>query len=166
MAHLPWDASALAKRHAPETGSQTVDALFQRVPTAKMAVTFLGYSETFATLSRKHNRRAIATTTFQAAKRLLRAEVLDDPDFGLLTLDDIAVLDGMNFIEQHNINSADAAILAVFLEYAQSLPQSAGTCVLVASDQRFLRAAQAEGLAVLDPETVDTADVPALLATF
>ena len=34
MIFLLWDASALAKRYAPETGSDTVDALFAAVPIA------------------------------------------------------------------------------------------------------------------------------------
>jgi hypothetical protein len=36
--------------------------------------------------------------------------------------------------------------------------------VLVASDQRLLRAAKAEGLEVLNPESVQAVDVPAFLA--
>jgi hypothetical protein len=38
--------------------------------------------------------------------------------------------------------------------------------VLVAADQRLVRAAAAEGLATLNPETIPAVDVPALLATW
>ena len=41
---------------------------------------------------------------------------------------------------------------------------SAAVSVLVASDKRLLRAAKAEGLEVLNPETVQAADIPAFLA--
>ena len=42
--------------------------------------------------------------------------------------------------------------------------RSAAVSVLVASDKRLLRAAKAEGLEVLNPETVQAADIPAFLA--
>ncbi|MCI0463268.1 MAG: hypothetical protein L0Z62_40495 [Gemmataceae bacterium] len=60
-------------------------------------------------------------------------------------------------------HSTDASILAAFLKYAgQQLPTTA--CVLLAADQRLLRAAQAEGLKTLNPERITDADVPAFLA--
>ena len=46
MPVLLWDASALAKRYAPETASATVDALFMNVAPVQMAITLLGYAET------------------------------------------------------------------------------------------------------------------------
>jgi len=62
------------------------------------------------------------------------------------------------------LNSNAAAILATFLRYIRSLPVGGPPCVLVAADGRLLRAAQAEGLAGLNPELVAEADMPALLA--
>ena len=56
------------------------------------------------------------------------------------------------------------AILTVLLEYAPTLPSGDGIC-LVASDQRLLRAASAEGMITLNPENLAAADVPAFLAS-
>jgi hypothetical protein len=85
------------------------------------------------------------------------------PGFDLLTVDDAAIFDGLHFVEKHSINATDAAILTLFLRYVQALPPDGPPCVLVASDQRLVQAAQAEGLATLDPETVPAVDVPSFL---
>ncbi len=69
--------------------------------------------------------------------------------------------------KKHNsLDTTDAALLATYLRYAQAQPAGAGTSVLIAADQRLLRAAAAEGLIILDPEAIAAADVPALLATW
>jgi hypothetical protein len=72
------------------------------------------------------------------------------------------ILDGIELIKQHHLNSADAAMLHALLKHANLLRPSVS--VVVASDQRLLRAAKAEGLEVLDPQSVLAADVPAFLA--
>jgi hypothetical protein len=66
---------------------------------------------------------------------------------------------------QHNLNATDAAILTMLLDYVQALPPGSPTCVLVSADKRLLRAADAEGLATLDPEAIPAADVPTMLAS-
>jgi hypothetical protein len=63
----------------------------------------------------------------------------------------------------HSINSTDALILKSALAIARRLRAAGDELVLVASDQRLLRAAQAEGLAIFDPETQDQAALAALL---
>jgi hypothetical protein len=85
-------------------------------------------------------------------------EVIDDPAFRFLALDDAAL------IEKHNVNTADAAILALLLRYRQLQPPSDPPTVLVAADSRLVRAAQAEGILTLNPEIVPAADIPAFLA--
>jgi len=66
-------------------------------------------------------------------------------------------------LEQDNLNSTDGAVLQALLKHAGSM-RPAVVSVLVASDQRLLRAAKAAGLEVLNPETVNAADIPAFLA--
>lgn len=67
-------------------------------------------------------------------------------------------------MRQHNINASDAAILAALLRYDQARPPASPSILLVASDQRLLRAASPEGLATLDLEQVAPDAVPARLA--
>lgn len=59
-------------------------------------------------------------------------------------------------------NGSDTAD-ALFAHTAQSFAGS--PCALVASDQRLLRAAEAEGLATLNPELLPAAEVPTQLAS-
>ncbi len=94
MIQLLWDASALAKRYGLETGSDTVDALFTEVPAFQMFTTFMTYAETYWVLLRKRNRGDLSVATFHSAVSLLQTEVLDDTDFRILSVDDLAVLGG------------------------------------------------------------------------
>ncbi len=163
MYFLLWDASSLAQRFAPEIGYLTVNALFAAVSKPQMITTVLSYSETCGALVRKRNGGALDAATFTTARSALRAEVIDDPDFGVLAVEFGDILDGIDLIDRHNLNSADASILASFLGLAHAQPADT-TCALVAADQRLLRAAQAEGLKTLNPELIAAADVPAFLA--
>ena len=60
-------------------------------------------------------------------------------------------------MQSHNINSADAAILATYLRFQRATSEP---CLLVASDKRLNRAAEAEGLKSLNPEEVAVGDIP------
>jgi hypothetical protein len=128
-----------------------------------MVTSVLSYSETCGALVRKRNRGALDAATFTVARSALRAEVIDDPDFGVLAVEFGDILGGIDLIDRHNLNSADASIRMSFLSFAHAQP--AGTaCIPVAADQRLLRAAQAEGLRTFNPELNVPADVPAFLA--
>lgn len=124
-----------------------------------MTATFLGYAEAYSILLRKRNRNNLSGAAFAAATSLLRDEIVSSAEFTLLDVDTRDIFAGIGLIERHNINSADAMILAAFLRYALAIGE---VCVLVASDRRLLRAAIAEGLKTLNPE--QATDVPAFLA--
>jgi predicted nucleic acid-binding protein len=160
---LLWDASALIKNYLTENGSEAVEALFQAEASFRMISTFVGYAETAAILHRRLNQGGIPPAEFTALRNLLRDEVLLNPQFELLSVTDGDVLTGIALTDRHNLNSTDASILAAFLARVRATP---ATAVLVAADQRLLRAATAEGLETLNPEKVLPADVPALLASY
>ncbi len=164
MRLLLWDANAQVKRYYKEIGADTVAALFAAVPMSAMTGTFIGYAETTAILRRKYNRGEISRAEFASARALLESEVLDSLDFILLSIEDEDVLEGIALSDKHNINSTDASILAAYLGFARSLPPEDLPCVLVAADQRLLRAALVEGLDALNPEIFAAADVAAFLA--
>lgn len=155
-----WDASALAKRYAPENGSETVDAIFD-LTSGQMLSTFLGYAETFSLLLRKQNRGIISPAAFRTALSALQAETLESSVFNLLSISDSDIIRGTELMRRHNINASDAAILSAYLIDAEAQTMLGLGCVLIASDQRFLRAAEAEGLATLNPEAVT---VPEMLS--
>src|SRR5207249_5594499 len=126
--------------------------------------TVLGYAETHSVLLRHLNRGTIAAPAYVTAKTALRAEVVDDPNFVLLTVDDAAVYAGIALMELYNVNANDGAILSAFLRYLHTIPPPAAPSILIASDNRLLSAAQAEGLRILNPEAVSAADVSVALA--
>lgn len=165
MSLLAWDVSALAKRYFPERGSDAVNRLFALVPLRDMLTAVWGYAETFAMLVPCLNRGALDAASFTAAITALDAEVVDDPDFGLLAIDEAMVFASVPLVRQHNLNTADAVLLVALLEFSQGLSAAAGPLVLVASDQRLLRAASVEGLVTLNPETLPATDVVRFLAT-
>ena len=162
MALLFWDASALAKRYFGETGSPTVNAVFANRESHEMASTPWGYAETFSILIRRLNGGVLDAPTFITVTTALQAEVVNAPDFGLLTITDAIVFSSIATMQRHNLNATDAAILTLLLEFSQS--PGAPVCVLIASDHRFLRATASEGMPTLNPETLVPADVPGLLA--
>ena len=86
--------------------------------------------------------------------------MIDSPQFRLLTVTNADIFGSITHVRTHNLNSIDAALLAAFLRYAQATGER---CALVAADSRFCRAAQAEGLAVINPEVVRAVDVPEFL---
>jgi predicted nucleic acid-binding protein len=160
---LFWDASALAKRFAREQGSDTVDALLDPALPPDQSTTAWGYAETYSVLLRRRNDGRIDFPAFLAAVAALQAEVVDSGRFHFLPIDEATIFASPLIMQQHNLNSTDAAILTRLLDVLPSLPPG-DALVLVAADTRLLRGAAAEGLATLNPETVDATDVPALLA--
>lgn len=141
-----------------------MDAIFLHTVQSQRVTTFLGYVETFSLLLRKQNRGDISAASFRSAVSSLQAETVNSLAMNLLTITDRDILHGVEFVQRYNINASDAAILAAFLRYSRSQPFASSPCILIAADQRFLRAAAAEGLATLNPESVPAADVPAILA--
>jgi predicted nucleic acid-binding protein len=162
---LLWDASALVKRYAPETGSDVADAIFVAGTGVPMVAAYLVYAETCATLRRKRNGGNIDARSFQAARRLVRHELFVAPGFHLLSVDDQAVLGGIALADRHNLNASDAAILYVYLGYVRSRVTAGVPCCLVSADYRFVRAATAEGLRTANPERLAFTDVPAFIAS-
>ena len=115
-------------------------------------------------LLRKFNRKAIDKTAFDTAKSALRAELINDPDFVLLTISDIAFYDGITFVEKHNLNATDAALLILYRAYLQEIASDDTTFLLIAADERMVRAAQAEGLPAVNPEALAATDVAGFLS--
>ena len=105
-------------------------------------------------LRKKKNDGQITNLDFSQAWINLNYEVIDNQsDFKTISVPDPLVLDSMRLIETHSLNSVDAIVLRAALNIAAELRDTGDTLVLVASDQRLLRAAHAEGLQIFNPET-------------
>lgn len=113
----------------------------------------IGATEVVWILVRKRNDGRISQNFFSQALLNLRDEVIDNPDFATITADDPNVIDSIGFIIQHSINSTDAIVLASALQINFEFIQRGDKLIFVSSDKRLNRAAQLEGLEVLNPET-------------
>lgn len=163
MAFFFWDASALAKHYTEELGADTADALFASVPSREMLSTPWGYSETYSILRQRRNEGVLDDVSFAGAITLLQSDVVDNPDFLLMTISNAVIFRSVSMIDKHNLNSTDAALLITLLEFAST--PGVPPCVVVSADKRLLRAAENEGFLTLNPETFAASDVPSFLAT-
>jgi predicted nucleic acid-binding protein len=161
---LYLDASALAKRYAPETGSPQVDAILDTVAGERIYVLNVSAGEVVSTLVRKRNAGLISVAYFGRAVVDFETEIVHAGDINMMPVRNRLAQSSYPLIVAHSINSTDAITLKSALAIARKLRVSGVDLVLVASDQRLLRAAQAEGLVTFNPETKDQAALARLLA--
>ena len=153
MHYFYFDASALAKRYIEEVGSDKIDFLFENVPLWRLLCLTVGAAEVFWICIRKRNDGRINVNQFTQSTGHLEHEIINNQsDFRTISVPDSLVWNSMNLIETHSINSVDALVLRSALDIATELRRAGDRLVLVASDQRLLRAARAEGLQIFNPE--------------
>lgn len=161
--HFYWDASALVKRYAPESGTSLINHLFSQVPLARMMCLSLATSEVISVFVRKKNAKLITDAAFAQAMTDFRAEVIDSADFKLVSLKDHLVFASHSLIFKHSVNATDALVLCSALDAKAMLRQAGNDVVLIASDLRLLQAANAEGLQTFNPETDSQVRLDALI---
>jgi uncharacterized protein len=157
------DASALAKRYVPEPGSALVDAILDSVPANRIYVLNIGTGEVVSILVRKRNAGIISVADFGQAVASFVAEIVRAGDVSKVSVTSRLVTSSFPLIVAHAINSTDAIALKAALAIARRLRAAGDDLILVASDQRLLRAAQAEGLATFNPEVQDQTALTALI---
>ena len=153
MHYFYWDASALAKRYAPEIGALLVNFLFSKAPRDRMMCLSIGVGEVISVLVRKKNAGVIPEEAFSQAMADFRAEVISSVDFLLVAVEDTLVFASHPLIEKYSLNATDALVLRSTSDVASIKRQEGHDMVLLASDQRLLNAARMEGIQILDPET-------------
>jgi predicted nucleic acid-binding protein len=159
-----WDASALAKRYAPESGTPLVNYLFANVSLNKMMCLNIGTGEVISIFVRKRNAGIIPDVAFSQAMIDFRAEVIDSADFRLAAVTDALVFASHLLIERYSLNATDALILRSTLDIAVMRRQEGDDIVLLSSDHRLLSAAQREGLKTFNPETDSQVQLDAFLS--
>ncbi len=118
-----------------------------------MQCLMLGVVEVLWICVRKGNDSRITKNEFARAVTHLKSEVINrQSEFKTISIPDTLVLNSMSLIETHSLNSVDAMVLRSALDIATELRNTGNRLVLVASDQRLLRAAQTEELLVFNPE--------------
>jgi predicted nucleic acid-binding protein len=157
------DASALAKRYVPEPGSAHVYAILNTMPRDRLRVLNIGMGEIVSILVRKRNAGAISQAYFGQAMLNFDNEIRQAAKISRVPVTSRLVTGSISLIVAHSINSTDALVLKSALAIARRLRRAGEDLVLVASDQRLLRAAQAEGLTTFDPETQDQAALAGMI---
>jgi len=158
------DASALCKRYVPENGTTVMNHLFARVRQEQMMCLMIGVGEVISIFVRKKNSQRITSKAFAQAMADFRLEVIDASDFELISPDDAQMMASWYFIEKHSLNSNDAILLCSALDIASELHPEYDDLVLVAADERLMRAAETERLKTYNPEKNSQAETDALLS--
>ena len=153
MYNFYFDASALVKRYTQEEGSDIINYLFGHVPLNRMTCLILGVIELYWVCVRKKNDGRISSEDYIQSRINLNYEIVDSRSaFNTISVSDALVLSSMPLIESHSLNSTDALVLRSALDINIELHNTDNRLVLIASDQRLLKAAQQEGLLVFNPE--------------
>ena len=158
-----WDASALGKRYNQETGTNLVNYLWSQVAVDRMLCLGLAYGKCVSIFVRNHNAGRMTTVAFHQALANLRNEGVNSAMQMLPSPNDL-MLRAASLIVQHSINATNALVLRAALDWAPLFRAAGNDLVLVASDQRLLRAAQAEGLQTFNPETDNRTQLDVLVA--
>jgi predicted nucleic acid-binding protein len=143
------DTSALIKRFVSEKGSPVILALIKRnepIATAKIA-----YAEIYAGLTRKLRESGLSNAQYALACRQFES---DWNAYLRIELQDTILLRARDLIKRHPLRGFDAVHLASALNLKDILGEE---MTFVAADERLLRAAKAERLAILNPETAQAA---------
>jgi predicted nucleic acid-binding protein len=157
------DASALAKRYAPEVGTPLLNHLFALVALDRLYILNVAMAEVLSLLVRKKNAGRLSLAAFSQAQVEFGAEIVSSRVLRKLVAGHTLVTASLPLIEVHSINATDAIILRWSLNLAARLRSAGDDLILVASDQRLPRAAQAEGLVTFDPEAQSQVELDALL---
>ena len=138
------DASAAAKRYCQERGSDAMRHLFrQRIPICSIV---LIRCELISALNRRHWEGDL-----NSAERLFARERMADDltSMRLLPVDDELIGASVRLLDGYPLKTLDS----LYLAGALNLKQMTNVAVLfVSADRQLLRAAEIEGLKVLDAE--------------
>jgi len=137
-----FDTSALIKRFVEEAGSTRVEAILAADPL--LATSKVAYAEVHAGLARKLREKALTAAAYRRTSRSFDA---DWRAYVRVDLADALLLDVRELVRRHPLRGFDAIHLASAKRLQEQLAEE---IVLIASDERLLTAAQAEGLSTID----------------
>lgn len=129
------DASALAKRYAPEPGAAVIHHLFSQLTPSRMVVLNVGIAEVASILTRKRNARLITPATFDQALLDFRAEIINQQQLRKVVPTTALVVTALPLITRHSINATNAILLRSASDLAVYLRSGGDDLVLAASDQ-------------------------------
>ena len=149
MIYFWVDASAFVKGYVTEQkGTPEMKYFFCRVPSQRIVYWAGTIGEVISILSRKKNNGDISQAGFEQIKQSLETKAIGREVYPTPH----QMGDSLRFIDPHSLNSSDALILQCALDEAKKLRAAGNDLVLVCSDKRLVRAAEAERLKTFNPE--------------
>ena len=139
------DTSALIKRFVLEEGRERILSLTDA--THDVATATIAYAEVYSGLTRQKNRHALSLRQYRALCDRFEVDWISYRHVELTS--DVLRL-ARDLIRRRGLYSADAIHIASALELRRALGEAV---LFVAADRPLLRAAAAEGLESLNPET-------------
>ena len=164
MRYVYIDPSAWVKRYYHETGTALTNQLFDRLlrfRPARLLCSRMGMLEVVAVLHRHRNAGRVTQSLFNAAYAHFEEETRH---VRLLPVRNHQMDASIRHLLVHNLNATDALHLQVALEVHSRLHRQGDALLFFAADRRLLRAAQAEGLAIFNPEVGTSAQLESLLS--
>ena len=151
MAGLFFDTSALAKLYHAETGSSIVEGLVLRSP-GVIFISRLAVVEARSVFAGKARSGAITASVTTVLRRRFLEDIANQV-FRVIALTSDHYEEAGELIERHGTSLGLRTLDALQLAVALSLHRGGVTESLVASDKVLCRAAGAEDIPVIDPES-------------
>jgi predicted nucleic acid-binding protein len=159
MATYYMDSSALVKRYVAEAGSERVEALASARgadgrPVHVIAVSKIGIVEVAAAVARRGREGSLSAALQDAVLQAFLGDC--ERRFLMLSVLDEQIRSATGLVRRRPLRGYDALHLATALDLDRHL-RGAGLAPvsLVAADGALRQAAEAEGLAVIDPEAAE-----------
>jgi predicted nucleic acid-binding protein len=139
-----FDASAASKRYFRENGSDRVDQLWGGSEFfSSLAIL---HCELASALNRKRRERALPPGAYHTLKEQIGQDVMK---IWAVPVNAELITTSLRLLDSHPLKALDSLYLAGGLSLQQSSKESV---LFVSADRQLLRAAQTEGLRVLNPE--------------
>lgn len=140
------DASAVVKRYVAETGSAWIARLTDD-PSNRIFIAAITEVEVTSAI---HRRTLSGSLTRESARvALARFEADVSMGYSLVTLAPAVIHNAKQLVRAHALRAYDAVQLATALQVAKRVEK--GTVTFISADRALNAVAQAEGLAVVNP---------------
>jgi len=145
------DSSAVVKRYAPERGSVWIKSLFDRAVGDVIAVGHITIVEVAAALRRKVRIEELSHDEYETTLELFLTDVARG-DYGLVVITDEVIIWAVELTKGHPLRAYDAIQLAMAMVTNRALiDRGMLGLAFVSADTALLEAAEAEGLAIENP---------------
>jgi predicted nucleic acid-binding protein len=150
MAHFYFDASAMVKHYTVETGSGWVESILDQAAGNRISTATVTRVEVASALARKEREGTITVGERDKQVGILLGDC--SKAYTLSPLSHDTASRAVDLTQRHPLRAYDAVQLGTALIVNQALVDSGlPALTFVCADDRLLEAAEAEGLAVDDP---------------